>query len=92
MKFYNTSYSPTADASRPQFEVRGNAVYATSAHPNTAASKLLPWYEIRDNKLYTTAHNPEGHKATPMFEIRGNNVHTTMHNPGHTHLPVFHVR
>lgn len=93
--FYNTHYSATSDLARPQFQVRGQSVYATRFNKDQGHANLFPWFKIRGNKLIPTSHNPKGQgvSALPWYEIKGDQVHTTVHHPdGHKTFPVFEIK
>ncbi len=91
MQFYHTTYT-NKEVNHPQFEVRGDKVYAT-VHNKEAVGKLSqPWYEIKGNNIHSTAYNPQGHDVRPMFQIAGDQVYTTVHNPHHTNAAVFNIK
>ena len=91
MKLYHSSFT-NKDTLHPQFEVRGNNVFATIYNREAAGKTTLPWFEIKGNNIHTTTYNPNGHDARPMYEIRGDNVHTTIHNPNHSHMAMFNIK
>ncbi len=87
MKFYTPNYGNASHDARPQFEMRGNAIYITAHHPGfTPKGAVLPWYENRGGKVYATEHHPEGKSLHPVYEIRGDRVHTTVEHSQHDPL------
>ncbi len=94
LKLYNTTYGHAGEvhSMKPQYEVRGNAIYRTAYHPEGRSA--LPDFKIKENNnVYATAYHSAGAQAVPWFQIRGNNIHTTVHNPaGHQPLPVFKMK
>ena len=94
LKMYSAAYGHAGGvhSMKPQYEVRGDAIYRTSYHPEGHGA--TPDFKIRDGKVYTTAYHAAGAQAVPWFQIKGNEIHTTIHNPsGHNPtLPAFHLR
>lgn len=93
MKIYNSIFGGKEDITNPQYEVKGNKVYATIY--NKAApvkNRILPMYEIKGDNIHRTAFHPEGHSIAPVYKIAGNNIHSTIHNSNHIVMPTFHIK
>ena len=72
---------------RPQFQVRGNAVYATQFNHDMPGGK--PLYTVKGGRWYTTSFHPDGKGVHAVFQTRGENIHTTTFHPQHN--PTMHV-
>lgn len=76
---------------QPQFEVRGNEVYATRYNKEMGGGK--PVYVVRDGKWYPTEFHPGGKSPHALYETRGDKIHTTTFHPEHNASEhVFEVR
>ena len=91
---YNASYGQTGGVHtmKPQYEVRGDAVYRTIYHPEGRSS--VPDYKIRGDQVFTTETHSAGIQANPWFTLKnGNEFHNTIHHPeGVRGVAAFHMK
>ncbi len=91
-KIYASKYGQTVHTMKPQYEVRGDAVYRTIYHP-LGGNAALPDFKIRGDKMYTTAHHEAGAQPNAWYTIKDGAIHNTGYHPeGVKARASFHLR
>lgn len=86
---YHAKYGTGEHTAAPQFEIRGNQVFATKHNPRFSP---FAQFEIRGNgEWHPTIHHPDfaraqaerpaGVAAEPWFRARSNAIHQTVGHP-----------